>query len=517
MMIYSSYRRFCKKCFSVWQHCNLCTAEENLVIKMPKCRIENKVAKRFLCFQTNPLHRQYRPRLSETYLPPPMWNIFYRQNEAFTDAKDKECAKVFSVESSNDSKCGSRHYVVASLEEFWFYYKQLPTGKRHFYEVIPTDSNCHMYFDLEFNKLLNPCVDGQNLVDLWIEFVSFCLKKELDVTTCRKHVIELDSTTHTKFSQHLIWHIPYTVFKSNLDVGNFVCHICNSLRLYLKMKSNVSTESDYRLYSMNFADKLKDLMVNTSSDEKALFVDEGVYTRNRNFRLYLSSKKNKVTELKLSSKCIFDFHPIDLSCSCCIHHSSGMKITKNVSSDKEKLVFFSSLITNVPQNLNNIKVLEFASNKMYEKKASLSVRSTGERRSLEFNQNSIQLPDGISTDCFYSLHKFVVNYVQQFNENAYVSKTSYDKETNNLFYDIGGTRYCHSIGREHKSNGVFIVINLKQKLCYHRCYDHECRKRSSKPPPFHLPKSIFDSLICVSDKDVSDADLLQAAEKLEKT
>ena len=521
MSMYNSSRRLCIECASLCSLSITCKvvnypdALSTVLLKMPKCKIANKVEKRFLHFQAYPLHQQYKPRLSEISLPAKMWSIFYRQNQAFDFAKDKDHAKIFSVELPNDSKCGPRSYIVSSLEEFWSYYIQLQTGKRHFYEVIPSDANCHMYFDLEFDKTINPCLDGQKLVNIWIEFVSFCLEHELNISSSRNHVIELDSTTDTKFSQHLIWHIPNAVFKSNLDVGNFVHNICDGLRSYLNLESNALQK--HWIHSVNCADELKTLYVQGSSGEKTLFVDEGVYTKNRNFRLYLSSKKGKATELKLSPYCTFDFCPIDLSSSCCVFHCSGSEKNAKLCFDKEKLLFFSSLVSNVHSH-SVFKILEFAPNEVFEKKAA-SVIHTSSKRSTSVDLSRKLLSCDISADCFTMLLEFVTNYVQKFNENAYVSKITYERDSKILFYDISGTRYCRTIGREHKSNGIFIVINLEKKLCYHRCYDHDCRRSDTKPLPVYLPTSIAESLNreAFLVDDVTDSELLQAVEEWEST
>jgi len=519
MQCATSCKRFCFKIF-LFKNGTACNIVNNSATRtltvMPKCSIISKVEKRFLHFQAYPLHQQYKPRLSETFLPSPTWTIFYRQNDAFEFAKDKDFAKVFSVELPSEEKIGPRSYVVSSIEEFWSYYTQLATGKRHFYEVIPSNANCHMYFDLEFDRTVNPFLDGEKLIERWIDFVIFCLNHELGVPSGRNHVIELDSTTDTKFSQHLIWHIPNTVFKNNLEVGNFVHSICDSLRSYLNLKNDEM--QNHWIHSFKHADKLGSLDVNTSSGNKTLFVDEGVYTKNRNFRLYLSNKKGKVTELKLSSKCIFDFCPIDLSKSCCCYHVSAPKIAK-LCFEKEKLLFFSSLITNVHKH-KNMKVLEFASNDIYEKKAA-SVIHTGNKPFTKLDQNQKQLADCVSHECFTKLLEFVTNYVQNFNENAYVSKVSFDSNSSTLFYDISGTRYCDTVGREHKSNGIFIVVNLEKKRCFHRCYDHNCRKSDSKPPPIILSKSIVETLTILNEyfanEYVSDLELLKAAEDMEST
>ena len=73
----------------------------------------------------------------------------------------------------------------------------------------------------------------------------------------------------------------------------------------------------------------------------------------------------------------------------------------------------------------------------------------------------------------------------------------------------GGYRYCHNIGRHHKSNGVKLEINLSQdhatRGLQQTCWDPECKTpegRSFKqwpgeavPYEYYTPKSDLDEYI----------------------
>ena len=41
--------------------------------------------------------------------------------------------------------------------------------EKHFYEIIPEGHACKLYFDIEFNRDLNPSCEGDHLVDILIE------------------------------------------------------------------------------------------------------------------------------------------------------------------------------------------------------------------------------------------------------------------------------------------------------------------------------------------------------------
>jgi len=59
-----------------------------------------------------------------------------------------------------------------------------------------------------------------------------------------------------------------------------------------------------------------------------------------------------------------------------------------------------------------------------------------------------------------------------------------------LLYNLSGYRYCDNIGREHKSNGVFFVVDLKQAAWYQKCYDPDCR--NYKSPACPIPPDVLE-------------------------
>ena len=46
---------------------------------------------------------------------------------------------------------------------------------------------------------------------------------------------------------------------------------------------------------------------------------------------------------------------------------------------------------------------------------------------------------------------------------------------------MGGTRYCANIGRQHKSNGVYYVVDVAARQAYQKCHDPDCRGFASLP------------------------------------
>ncbi|CAK8671218.1 unnamed protein product [Clavelina lepadiformis] len=504
------------------------------MIKKLKNKHQCNIEKRMKDYQENPVKMTYKPRLSDVWLPPPLWKLFYKQSDAIDYAKTQkhQHAFVFSFEIDN-SRPGARRYVVASLEEFWSYYIQMAQGKRHFYELIQSGALCHLYFDLEFDKTLNKTKNTESMIQMWVTYTCKCLYNEFKVSCSRRNVVELDSTTETKFSQHLIWHVPNAAFKNNLEAGNFVKKICCDLLSYLKLKNDASSNVDaiakHWITSLDLADDLSNLLVTSSSGEKQLFVDQSVYSNNRNFRLFHSSKKGKIRELELSEKCQFPFEPVNIRTTCCMHHmmhtshhmhhmtspSKTKKLNGGLTQCRDELIFFSSFITNV-FNRDDLTILEMPEHNKKSNAYVLPYKNSqlvsGISHNIEYDESCI--PEDNDTDVpFKELHAFVTDLIKQFNSDAFVRMQRYFPTTKTISYEITGTRYCGNIGREHKSNGILYVANLKTMYCYQKCHDYECRNYRSDPIPF--PEAVKERLKN-SFNELSDDEMVKEVEIWER-
>lgn len=203
-----------------------------------------------------------------------LWATFPRQDEAMKFVKCHHSAHVFSYQ---DHMNGQRRFLVSTYKEFWQRYKRMDSKVRHHYEVIQEGLPCHLYFDLEFNKRDNAEKDGDEMVDLLISVILEALLEKYSIHGSEEWVVELDSSTEEKFSRHLIIRIPKAAFKDNSHVGAFVTEICSRI--------SCSKEEDRRFEKL--------FVLKDSAVQCYLFVDTAVYSRNRCFRLALSSKAGK--------------------------------------------------------------------------------------------------------------------------------------------------------------------------------------------------------------------------------
>jgi len=502
--------------------------------------------------------------------------------------------KVFSFESGID---GRRRFLVASVEEFWLRYIKLAPIVRHFYEVIREDTPVLLYFDLEFarNPHMNANVDGDQLVGLLLYKVSQALFRIHGIRGLSyKNVIHLDSSTSTKFSRHLVIHLPNgEMFRDVAHVKAFVLGIVEQLKtepdsekLWLDKEEHLHTEGAVKEEGLT---------------KKTFFADLGVYTRNRVFRMLLSSKFGKQAILLPSTS--NQFNALSLQSVVNEHDktywitgassSSSSSTPKALSLMDEKKLWEASLITGAQPPLPPMwfeRELQLAmiearaassnSNKrprdeildddensafhprlnfrlLHEKIAHSNSTSSSSlihpTQSVDQTSSSLSTspqprpsvnktaPDDIVIEGgrtpppFPTLVKFVLflalgpidtqlasfdsienigsipasvrtwtaiarniqvelpqessSTTSSFSPTSSSSSSSSTTTTtiktirviSKLTLNISGSRYCNSIGRHHKSNGVFWTINLTDGGSLRQgCFDTDCKKLESR-------------------------------------
>ncbi|KAK7812365.1 hypothetical protein U0070_023275 [Myodes glareolus] len=245
--------------------------------------MRKQIEERASHYERKPLSSVYRPRLSKPEEPPSIWKLFHRQNQAFNFVKScKENVHVFALECKAGD--GQRIYLVTSYAQLWFYYKSRKT-LLHCYEVIPENAVCKLYFDLEFNKLANPGADGKRMVALLIELRDAAFKDNIHVGNFVRKILQPALHLITREDED----------KIPEEMGHEASRFSDVL---LEQETSEAWETP-ELPKRHSPD-LSFLVVKNGIGEKCLFVDLGVYTRNRNFRLYQSSKIGKCVALEVS-------------------------------------------------------------------------------------------------------------------------------------------------------------------------------------------------------------------------
>lgn len=163
--------------------------------------------------------------------------------------------------------------------------------------------------DLEFNKAANPQLSASVTEDLLTQLFSeiqLQFKTIHNICISRSDMVDLDSSTSKKFSRHWILHLPNgELFRDAREAGVFVKELV--IRLEDERDSGLLERKGHELLANNLFVNAE----NSNNEEKKLtrFIDLGVYTRNRIFRLLGSTKFGKPPDaaLRIASANEFPF------------------------------------------------------------------------------------------------------------------------------------------------------------------------------------------------------------------
>ncbi|XP_065200481.1 DNA-directed primase/polymerase protein-like [Planococcus citri] len=388
------------------------------------------------------------------------WETFKKQDQVIEFVSRSNCDLMPFVYQSN----GTRAFLAAHPLTFWHYDEQREMKDRHSYEIIREFKTCKLYFDLEYEISKNRNHNGRRMVKNFIHLVMSALKYKYDIECNFDDVLILDSTTESKFSCHLIFQLKKCYFRDNYNVGYFVKQLCHEIRLWI-----IAGTENENLLLLPFVDlpygDIEEFEVIDSKGNKTLFCDEAVYSKNRHFRLYKSTKFGKNAPLLESPD------------------------NKFVCENSEDM-FLHSLITWISGKESHVCV-EFAPNKLHY---SLKIYHRTSNYHNQMAENPQKSP-------FPELDQCILDIVHP----GKIYRSAFFKENNTIVYDIVGNRFCWNIGRVHKSNNVKYVIDLHTLTYYQKCYDPDCAnfKSAKKGLPisehFFLNNDIDDDLVATAE------------------
>uniref|UniRef100_A0A158Q6N9 DNA-directed primase/polymerase protein n=1 Tax=Elaeophora elaphi TaxID=1147741 RepID=A0A158Q6N9_9BILA len=379
--------------------------------------------------------------------------IYKRQIDALLKCEQEgPTARVFAFEYSVHHP-GQRRYLVSTVERFWQWYKRQCDVS--FYELIPQNRPAHLYFDLEFYRETNLDIKEEELIKDFNDCVSEVFMEMFGINLDpEKEMLVLDASTNTKFSEHIIVHLADNyLFPSNISMKSFI------QQLKEKMLSSGRC-----------------LVWNAGATKLMTFFDATVYSVNRNFRLYLSSKLGKSNPLVLSQRCNFYAHR---------KHPSKQQI------------FLDSLIVPAKYNTPEIFHTLIAENTEYPdiQNRDPKILTISARVPLS-NKNVDCIIGQGATSPFPILEQHIIAINRRWKDNASIRqwKLSINKFTmsQHIIYYIANCRYCFNIGREHRSNGIYWIVDLDKLQCFQKCFDADCNGISSNY--FPLPNFVCTSL-----------------------
>ncbi|GFO20328.1 DNA-directed primase/polymerase protein-like [Plakobranchus ocellatus] len=213
-----------------------------------------------------------------------------------------------------------------------------------------------------------------------------------------------------------------------------------------------------RICSQFSLEELRSLMVLNKDGGLTTFCDLGVYTKNRNFRLYLSNKLNKNNPLVLASQ--NQYHP----------DPSRQRLKPQTS--LEEALFKDSLVS-ILSPLEKTNILRFGpsfSNLADSRALEISNVSNGKKISDDDTNRS-----GHSASPFPQVDKFIMSLVSSKEKQGKIRMWRHNPGQDSITYHITGYRWCSNIGREHRSNNIFYTVNLMDWTYTQGCYDVDCR------------------------------------------
>lgn len=334
------------------------------------------------------------------------------------------------------------------------------------------------------------------MVDIFIKYICQHLKNIYGVDCNRKYIIDLDSSTSSKFSRHLIFHLPGAVFKDNIHAGDFVLHICKLLERKLRVGSEFSANKDvgsdsyqptwpksevltgngcvhtseinakiqeetqHETFTSVNLQELRELIVKDGKGELGIFCDQGVYTRNRNFRIFKSTKIGKDSHLVLSRQNTYK--------------PSFKNVKGSFSKDSEYLLFLDSLVSNVSMQVGgkDVRVLTCGS---CEKSCKRSSR-------MDARDSSSLSQHGYEHSPYPEIDNFISSVLTKGGVQGQIRRWVYFPQGKLITYDVINNRWCENIGRAHKSNNVMIVADLRLGVYYQKCHDPVCRGIDYRSP-----------------------------------
>ncbi|XP_008559029.1 DNA-directed primase/polymerase protein isoform X2 [Microplitis demolitor] len=403
-----------------------------------------------------------KERMPQSLLGPTQdWAEFYRQAEALELADAKSTSINILLTFVYEQPNGHRRFIVAHPEVYWWYFNRALPERRCAYEVIPEGNPCCLYLDLEYQNDLNPRKNGPHMTQTLIEIIICYFLKHWGLSITKKNVLNLDSTTQSKFSRHLIFRIKDTAFTDNINAGRFIKSICSDIEEYIATDG----VAFHDVLSYFKREDLEELFIETGKRKK-LFIDTAVYSRNRHFRIYKATKWGKLSHLVRAKDC--KFKPI------------------KENRDKELEIFLESLVTYFT-NKSDLHLLEFT-----DESGPDSIKYD---RSTQFKNSSQLTRDQYQSSPYPAIDKFIMGIVKP----GTIRVSKYFDDRQKIAYEIIGNRYCANVGRQHKSNNVYWIADLKNKIVYQKCHDQEdCADFKSEPIPF------TDELCFMLDEDDDD-------------
>ena len=408
----------------------------------------------------------------------PLFEKFYLIKDAVNLSEKNGKLPIFSCDKPKSKIKGSKLFYTSSYERFWIYYELMTPDERCFYETLLPDIPCHLYADIEASKLTNKDVDFEELYANVIDSLRKFMIEKLKVADEDIRIIELDSSTNQKFSKHCVVKVKDCYFQNNFHCGAFM------RRFQKHIVTTCGPNSDNKFFV--WGDKEKEFK---DKSMRVFFVDMGVYTLRRQFRLLGSSKRTTPRRFmwlkeKKGELCKNDFF------DCLIQYIPiGMQIkkvfkVKEINGDEpysRSLKTFDKDGNPISIAQNNIRrpitattsqsQLHFSS--FYSTSTQQQQSAVEKSKSCPTRKNNTLLPNTLQ----HALRTYLTKKYKYTIKSYVVNGDKIKLET----YDS----HCY-IRKEmtgdpmHSNNHIFIIIYADNLLVYQGCYNLKYCKNGTK-------------------------------------
>lgn len=432
--------------------------------------------------------------------------------------------RLFACESNKE---GKRKYMSTHLGRFInFYWRECDANERHFYELIRENTPCRLYFDIEYNKKANPTIDDKTNETLLNEFFDELQTEIFNVFKLyidRASIVDMDSSTESKFSHHVIVHMPNKeLFRNNIECGIFVKNFISRLAeevatgIMKKDRGKDALHDHFFVYNKDILDQ-NIRKIENMSQCKTCIVDTGVYTRNRIFRILGSTKYGKpaTAALRISASNKFPFPAmnqngiflqdikstidnIDIVPSvqdgdedtideimenalCTFAKVFSDTLVVPCIEDRQEAPILPSIILDQQACPTRRNIISFMSN--------TATTNTGchvSNQQPETSTSHDKYITNIGPSPFPELDRFVKNVLAT-RKNINGSIRSWSIQNNNkdhlshgiITYQIKDNRWCDIIQRSHKSNNIMWHVSIADCKYWQSCFDPDCRRHMS--------------------------------------
>ena len=410
--------------------------------------------------------------------------------------------RIFAEESAK----GKRKYIVGHLGRFLQqYWRERDPRSRHCYELIREGTPCRMYFDLEFCKLSNPEISSNDeSEELMTEFVAeLCCEFQLvhDIKIDRSNIVDLDSTTGKKFSRHLIVHLPNHLFADAKSAGVFVKAFVERLANELsigKLAQRRQTLAKHLFVNKKTADPNEP---STLRNRDTCFVDLGVYTRNRLFRILGSTKFGKPSSaaLRIAAANEFPF-PEGFDNSKFYHADKKMDLKDANERDLDAFraalswdvhadALAATLVVPVHTSKMEFNIIDGPTQDKQSSEVTTSMTSLARRSVSSSTRNSSGHSPMPKLDTYFlatlGRRGGVQGKIRAWSIECVTSETE-KPNAHFLTYQMCENRWCECISRSHRSNNIMWTIDLSITTCWQQCHDPDCRQAGFRGHPVQL-------------------------------